>query len=200
MKIAIASYKGGVGKTSLSFSIAKDLKYSYITNDSSIVPRLYNKAKYMPKKITMQENTIYDFGGFESSYAVPILKEIDLILIPTTLDSNSIMKTMQIYKEYKDKKIIIIANMMENKKEEKKFEKLFKKYIPNIEILYLKRAKLLKNALESGMSASELYVVNKKNEYVYKSAFKEYKKIIEKLQQIIMNEETFVEKLQKEYI
>lgn len=178
MIIGIASYKGGVGKTSFAFSIAKDLNYKYITNDSSIVPSIYKKAKYVPKKMTIQEDTVFDFGGFQNEHTKEILEQVDVILIPTTLDSNSIMKTVQVYREYKEKKIFIIANMIESSKEAKKILKLITKYMPNINILFFRRAKLLKNALESGLSATELFEANGKNRHIYRNAFSDYSKIL----------------------
>lgn len=181
MIIGIASYKGGVGKTSLAFSLAKDLDYSYITNDSSIVTTMYKKAKYVPKKMVLQENTVYDFGGFQHEHAHDILNNVDIILIPTTLDSNSIMKTVQVYKEYKEKEIIIVANMIENKKEAKKLLSIINKYMPDIKVLFLRRSKLLKNALESGNSATELYNADKRNQYVYKKSYKDYSAILQVL-------------------
>ena len=53
--IAIASTKGGVGKTSIAFSLAKDLNYRYVTNDMSVVLNKYKNAKYYPKKIPLYE-------------------------------------------------------------------------------------------------------------------------------------------------
>jgi len=43
MIISIWSKKGGVGKTSLAFSLAKDLKMYLITNDDSLVEMVYPK-------------------------------------------------------------------------------------------------------------------------------------------------------------
>ena len=45
--ISIASTKGGVGKTSLAFSLAKDLRYRYATNDMSVVLNKYKNASIL---------------------------------------------------------------------------------------------------------------------------------------------------------
>ena len=62
--ISIASTKGGVGKTSLAFSLAKDLRYRYATNDMSVALNKYKNARYYPNKIPLYSDTVYDFGGF----------------------------------------------------------------------------------------------------------------------------------------
>jgi len=82
MKIAVFNKKGGVGKTSLSFSIAKDLDYFLISNDDSTIEIAYpNRAKIMrePKLI---DNCVYDFGGFVDLNILEVLNKTDLIIIP----------------------------------------------------------------------------------------------------------------------
>ena len=54
MRVGMYSGKGGVGKTSLSFSFAKDMGLAYITNDLSIVIQKYSKAKYYSKNIPLK--------------------------------------------------------------------------------------------------------------------------------------------------
>ena len=76
MRIAVINSKGGVGKTPLAFSLAKDFGLNLQTNDNSVVTQIYDKAVYFnPCKIT--NDTIYDFGGFVASGVLSILKECD---------------------------------------------------------------------------------------------------------------------------
>ena len=176
--ISIASTKGGVGKTSLAFSLAKDLNYRYATNDMSVVLNKYKNARYYPKKIPLYPDTVYDFGGFVDPNADEILRQSDIILLPTINDVNSIMKSLLLIKTFREKTILVFANMIENQNDALIIRDKIHEHFPNLAFTYLRRTKLLKNALESGLSASELYYTNNHTQHLYKQAFDEYQKIL----------------------
>lgn len=176
--ISIASTKGGVGKTSLAFSLAKDLGYRYATNDMSVVLNKYRNARYYPKKIPLYPDTVYDFGGFVDPNADEILRQSDIIILPTVNDLNSIMKSLILIKTFREKTILVFANMIENPNDAVMIKEKIHEHFPNLAFTYLRRTKLLKNALESGMSATELFEMNNHTQHLYRQAYGEYEKIL----------------------
>ncbi|MEW5832103.1 MAG: hypothetical protein AB1763_04635 [Campylobacterota bacterium] len=176
--ISIASTKGGVGKTSLAFSLAKDLGYRYATNDMSVALNKYRNARYYPNKIPLYPDTVYDFGGFESPHVEEILHQSDIILLPTTNDANSIMKSLVFIKKFREKTILVFANMLENPNDALAIREKIHEHFPGMAFTYLRRTKLLKNALETGQSATELYESNNHTQHLYRQAYGEYRKIL----------------------
>ena len=176
--ISIASTKGGVGKTSLAFSLAKDLGWRYATNDISVALNKYSKARYHQGKIPLYEDTVYDFGGFIDKNADEIMRQSDIIIVPTINDQNSIMKSLTTIKKFREQTILVFANMIENTADAAAIREQIHKHFPNLAFTYLRRTKLLKNALETGMSATELYNLNNQTQHVYKHAYTEYNKIL----------------------
>jgi hypothetical protein len=110
-------------------------------------------------------------------HADDIMNEADIILLPTINDLNSIMKSQILIKAFKHKTILVFANMIENKRDYETIKSEIHRYFPNLAFTHLRRTKLLKNALETGKSATELFESSKQTQYVYRHAFEEYTKI-----------------------
>jgi len=177
MTIAIYSQKGGVGKTSIAFSLSKDLKLKYITNDKSASMYKMGNAKFSKTNIPYQENTIYDFGGFKSEEAIKIANQVDLVFIPTICDINAISKALDTCKTLNNKNIIIIATALERKKDYEQIKIVFDKYYPEIKVIPFRKNKLLKNSMEVGMGATEFFKKSKKSNLLYKNSFIDYEVI-----------------------
>lgn len=179
--ISVASTKGGVGKTSIAFSLAKDLDHDYMTNDMSIVVTKYKRARFVSNKMPLREDTVYDFGGFEDSHSHRILESSDIILIPTINDLNSVMKSLKMIKRFRHKTILVFANMIENARDKEMIREAIHKYFPDLAIAHMRRSKLLKNALAAGQSATEFYDSNNQTRYLYRHAYAEYEKLLKVL-------------------
>lgn len=180
MKIAVWSYKGGVGKTAIAYSLAVDLDYNLVTNDFSNILQNYRKARLKIGATEAEENTIYDFGGFQDEKAKIITRQCDVILIPTIADANSIMKSIQMATEFRNQRIIIVANMLESEKDKQDIIKIMNHHFPNIEIQCIRKGKLFKKASEERISPTQLYNKDNLNKHIYATVFKDYLTLLKK--------------------
>jgi len=186
MSIIVFSPKGGVGKTNISFSICVDVgEYSYISNDGSIVPRVYKNSKIITSRMPQNEKTVYDLGGFITPYIGEILKseKILKIVIPVINDYNAILKAFELIDFLKDSKhkIIIVANMLDGKNDLLEISEAFNNRFKDLKIIPLKRSKIFKNGLLSGMSAKQMYLESKLNKHIYKSFFAQYERLLKEI-------------------
>jgi hypothetical protein len=88
------------------------------------------------------------------------------------------MKSLIFIKNYSEKTILVFANMIDTPNDATMIKAKIHEHFPNLAFTYLRRTKLLKNALESGMSASELYESSKHSQHLYRQAYAEYHKIL----------------------
>ncbi len=177
MIVSIYSTKGGVGKTSLANSLSRDMGMKYITNDLSVVVGKYNKASFHSKNILLKPNTLYDFGGFKSAEALKIANQSDIVLIPIINDANAVMKALIALKELKEHtNIYVIATMIDSKKDYSEIKQVINHHFPKREVLYFRRTKLLKNAMDSNQGVLT-FLKNNKMAHVYKNSVKDYEKI-----------------------
>jgi len=182
ISICIASEKGGVGKTVLSYALSKDLKFDYITNDLS--ENLNTHGKYMKKIIKKEDSSVvYDLGGFSDKNASELIFSSNLLIIPTIPDVNSIMKSIIMARKYKGKiPIILLANRIKDKKDKEKMKKIHSEFVDWTELVFLKETKIFQNAYEKKSSPLEIYNKNKLNKHVFKTAIKSYSKILNRVE------------------
>lgn len=177
MRISVINKKGGVGKTSLAFSLAKDLEYYLLSNDDSVIEIAYpDMAKVMenPKLI---DNVVYDFGGFVDSGVIHILEKSDYVVIPLTSDLNSFKKTVSLINELDNKNIILVANKAE-KDDFLEIEEFFKtKY--DFPIFEVKNSRIWKKTFEDKKSVLAIKNFSKINQYVYRNSITGYEKLLE---------------------
>ena len=97
MIISIINKKGGVGKTSFGFSIAKDLELYLQSNDASIIESIYPNMSKISAQPKLIDNCVYDFGGFVSAGVLDT--KSDFIIMPCTALYNSILRTSKTINE-----------------------------------------------------------------------------------------------------
>ena len=180
MIVTVMTKKGGTGKTSLSFNIAKDLDYYLLSNDDSIIEKIYDKAKILDELEVVDVNVIYDMGGFIDKKAKKVFKASDIIIVPTTLDANSIKRAVNTIIEINGycKNIIIVINRVK--------KQTLKKYEQSIEILkglgkdifYLRESEIMTNSIHTGKTITELYNTNGLSKKNYKNVYEEYEEIL----------------------
>ena len=180
--IVVFNEKGGVGKTNLAFSIAKDLNRKYITNDSSIVTNVYSNSEFVEKKIPVDTSAVVDLGGFLTRYVADTLNNARVVLVPTIADYNSMLKAIRVIDHVGADRSIVIANMIEKPSQLKEIQEVIHKSHPGTKILELKRSAIFRNGLENGMSATDMFNSNNLNKHTYKSVFAQYKTILGEVQ------------------
>jgi cellulose biosynthesis protein BcsQ len=204
-QIVIFSLKGGVGKSSLSYIIYRELQkhnstFKYITNDYSNLVEKINllkntpRAKFSPNNIEEHNNTLYDFGGFESPIANKISTSSDLLIIPITNDFNACLKAMILIDRFKEKiarnEILIVANNLENKADADILTKIFSEKFPEIPIRYVRRTKLFKNAIDKNMSLDEIVTETGLSQDNYKHINEDLKALVSFIKTKLNNNQT----------
>lgn len=171
MIITFFNKKGGVGKTSLAYNIARDLDFFLLSNDDSIIEESYkDKAKVMEKiKLIEGENIVYDLGGFVDKNAVEIFKASDLIIVPTIADVNSLKRTINTVKELSvfNTKITVIGNIVKPKDQDFVSEYVNANF-------FIRESRIFQNSLIEQKSITEIFNESKLNKYRYRNIYQDY--------------------------
>lgn len=182
--ITFFNKKGGTGKTSLGFSVAKDLNLPLLSNDDSVIEEIYpNKAKILDRIEIIDHDAVYDLGGYIDTGIIKLFKGSTVVVVPTTLDINSIKRTINTVIEinkYCENIVIVINRGKKNK---------IGKYKQSIEalrgldkdILYIRESEAITNSVHLAKTITELYDVNGFSRNQYKGIYKDYSKLLERV-------------------
>lgn len=182
MTISIFNKKGGVGKTSLAFSIAKDLDFKLISNDDSVIEDVYSKATITNKPVLIKEDCVYDFGGFIDLGTKNILDKSDLIIIPFSSDFNSFKKTMLTIKELTNNNIVLVATNSEKEDFVEILELLKSKY--SFPIFEIQKSRIWKKTFAESKSVLELKNESALSKYAYRNSLKGYIELLNYIKKV----------------
>ena len=182
MIVSFFNKKGGVGKTSIAYSVAKDLDYFLLSNDDSVIETVYkNKAKVLDKlEVIENANVVYDLGGFIEDEIIEVFKKSDIIIIPATLDINSVKRTINTVVEIEkyNKNIVIVINRISAKKQHKYKESILKLSELNKKIFLIRESEAFANSMYKAKTITELYNENALMKNAYKGVYEDYTKLL----------------------
>ncbi len=180
MKAAFVTHDGGTGKTAMSLAVALELDYYLFSNDDSVIEQAYPDGAKIMKNPPVMNDSIYDFGGFAESGVIDIIKECDIVIVPCINDLNSTMKAIKTIKELEPyaKKFLVIATRLESDKDYKEVKTVIRSVFKEIEVLPLRKTKMLKNCLELGTSPLDLVSESKKVKYDGRKFIPEYLEVL----------------------
>jgi len=185
MIVSVFTKKGGTGRTSIAYNIAKDLGWYLLSNDNSIIEEQYDKAKIVSEfsLVNPDIDCVYDFGGFINKSSMHILEKSDLIIVPTTLDANSVKRAVNTITEISANcgDIVIVINRIKST--------TIKKYTGYIgalkgfgrKIFQLRESEIMINTIHNSETINSLFNKNKLNKRIYKSIHTEYNLILDEI-------------------
>ncbi len=183
MVISVWSKKGGVGKTSIAYNLARDLGFFLISNDDSVIEKAYpGKAKIINSdNLKLVDNCIYDFGGFVDAHTKEILKVSDFVIIPVEPDLSAFKKTVSTIGDLKaisQDKIIVVLNKIDNFNDEdlNAIRDHFKK--ENITFVEMPTSKIFKKSFKKQSSIMEICNQSNFNRYTYRKICKYWENLL----------------------
>lgn len=183
MIISLINKKGGVGKTSFAFSIAKDLGLYLQSNDTSIIESIYPKMSKISQNLSLIDDCVFDFGGFVSHGVLEIAKQSDFIIVPCTSLYNSILRSVETINEIKpvNDKIIILNTDYNSEIDKQQVENALSENFTDLEFFNFKHSKILENSMRSGATFKELAADNPLAKISYKNFIDEYDRLLNRL-------------------
>ena len=180
MIISVINKKGGVGKTPISFSLAKDLGYVLQSNDNSVIETIYHGNARIGRPI-LQDDCVYDFGGFVDSGVLDIIKASNAVIVPCSIDYNALMRTVETIEEIiaVNSNIIIVITKTEKESDFETFRDEISSFFEDLYFLELRNSKIFKNSMETGKTVTQLYQETPLSKSAYRTVYQQYQSLIE---------------------
>ena len=200
--VLVASFKGGVGKSTIANFLAEKLKNGYVLNlDLYQDNEEYNSSETiniaadepLKDKIKDSDICIIDAGGFDDSRLYNI--DIDLFVFVTRTDYRSIKTTvdtaatMLAKSNSNNKKIMFVVNQYENDKELEKAVGMLQEILSISDIeaddfysVAIKKSNAITTAINNKMSLEELY---RSNKAAYRKINEEFEEFAKEVKEII---------------
>jgi MinD-like ATPase involved in chromosome partitioning or flagellar assembly len=190
-KILIWSIKGGVGKTNIATELALRLNLPIITNEPyTTLSVIFDDKKLLqlkPKEEVPNFNTpmIFDFGGYIDDRIVDVIKQVDIVLIPTipeVTDIQMLLHTIMEIKEHNNNMAIII-NKYESDKDVALVRDIVNMKIADIPIFAIKKTRALPNIYVEKKSIKEMMEGSSLSKFHYAKVDKQFDEIVNFLKQ-----------------
>lgn len=180
MIISVINKKGGVGKTPIAFSLAKDLGYELQSNDNSVIETIYPDKARIGRPI-LQDHCVYDFGGFVDSGVLDIIKASNAVIVPCSIDYNALMRTVETIEEIitVNSNIIVIITKTEKESDFETFRDEISSFFEDLYFVELRNSKIFKNSMETGKTVTQLYQETPLSKSAYRTVYQQYQSLIE---------------------
>lgn len=185
MKIAVINMKGGVGKSTISLALAqsKEIDANIITNDKySLLPELFKEdillVDNLNIKLSKYKDLIIDFGGFIDKNIIKILKQVDIVIVPTLEDLLSLKTTIDTIKEIEhiSKRIIVVHNKAT--KDNDTIQQVIDDNFYRIDVVKIRSSKVFDNALNETKSVEKFINKDNLSKYIYRNINEDIKELI----------------------
>jgi len=150
------------------------------SNDNSVIETIYpDKARI--GRLILQDNCVYDFGGFVDSGVLDIIKASNAVIVPCSIDYNALMRTVETIEEIiaVNSNIIVVITKTEKESDFETFRDEISSFFEDLYFLELRNSKIFKNSMETGKTVTQLYHETPLSKNAYRRVYQQYQGLIE---------------------
>ncbi|NOQ31002.1 MAG: hypothetical protein GQ570_07780 [Helicobacteraceae bacterium] len=191
MIISVMNLKGGVGKSSISFQLAQFFKLKMITNDAN-TGIMNIKILKGNSSIEVNEDRLYDFGGFDDIRIHEVLASSNVVVVPTLYSRADLQNTVRTVRKVKklnpEANIIVTINRVRSgdSKQLNSAKASLEKYIDfGVQYCQIRDSKVMLHSLDSGKSIFDIHKSSKLNRHVYTGIINDFYALIGHIEEFI---------------